>query len=129
MRTLRGGRETSTKRVTRFEASGPKLEYCAVCVWRNVEKRDDPKGRVGGEVVICRKLNSFTPFSTKRMKEIHEIIHNKPAWKSILDGVINYVKNIEYNENLFYMDVVTFIVFFFLSGNLQLHCFCFFTGN
>ena len=30
-----------------------------MCVWRNVEKRDDPKGRVGGEVVFCRKLNSF----------------------------------------------------------------------
>ena len=27
-----------------------------MCVWRNVEKRDDPKGRVGGEVVFCRKL-------------------------------------------------------------------------
>ena len=45
MRTLRGGRETTTKRVTRFEASGPKLERC---VW-NVEKRDDPTGRVRGE--------------------------------------------------------------------------------
>lgn len=29
-----------------------------------------------------------------------EIIHNKPAWKSILDGVINYVKNIEYNDSI-----------------------------
>ncbi|VVU94747.1 hypothetical protein CPAV1605_472 [seawater metagenome] len=35
--------------------------------------------------VYCRKLNSFTPFSTKKMKEIHDIIHNKPYDLNIVD--------------------------------------------
>lgn len=86
MKPLLFKRNTCSKKVHK-----PYLE-CQKYIFPELKSDENDSG-------MCHFMLFNKNLIEKFLNEI-EVIHNKPAWKAILDGIINYVKNNKYNESI-----------------------------